>query len=223
MGTDSEGYTVNHFSPGERIFAEGERGRQAYLVKSGRVTLTRASETGDVPLATLPTGAVFGEMAVLTEGPRSATACALDACELVVVEREHLNQALSGSHPLLRKVIQQLFERLKETNARVQEAPRRDPYHPLCRLLDLKRREAALERGIAVEAQPCIPYQDFLTEAQAVLDLRTTEATTILDHLGEHGLVEIYFGDGSDGNREMRIHFHESTDFLGRTQAVAPR
>lgn len=220
MGTQ-EAYKPLCFAPGERIFGEGDRGQQAYLIKSGRVTLSRNTGNGDAVIATLQAGAVFGEMAVLGEGKRTATAVALDHCELVMLERDQLEQALSDSHPLLKQLITQLFERLKQTNERVERGPALNPFPPVCQLLDLKLKEQALARGEPLAQVTCIPYQEFLSDAQRISAVETTDINRVLDHLSRHGLIETYFGKGPDGNREMRMHFHRREDFLEQARKVS--
>lgn len=221
MGTAKETYTAMCLGPGERIFSEGERGRQAYLIKSGRVGLSRSTDKGDAVIATLEAGAVFGEMAVLGEGKRTATAYTVDHCELVMLERDQLEQALSDSHPLLKQLIKQLFERLRQTNNRVERGPNLNPFPPVTHLLDLKLKEQALSSGQPIASTTCIRYYDFLDNAQTLTAVETTAVNEVIDHLSRHGLLETYFGTGPEGNREMRVHFHAREDFLQQARKVS--
>ena len=76
MGEAGTDYESRTFAAGKTVFREGDPGREAYLVKRGRVTLSRLLEGTETVLDTVGPGAVFGEMAVLGAGPRSATAVA---------------------------------------------------------------------------------------------------------------------------------------------------
>lgn len=87
MGDARADYESRTFAAGKVIFREGDAGREAYLVKRGRVTLSRLLEGTQTVLDTVGPGAVFGEMAVLGEGPRSATATAEEETELVVIDQ----------------------------------------------------------------------------------------------------------------------------------------
>ena len=73
----------------ETIFEEGSSGGEMYLIRSGRVLLSvRQSEGKQVPLGLLSPGDFFGEMALVDDVPRSATASAAeDDTEVVVVDR----------------------------------------------------------------------------------------------------------------------------------------
>lgn len=62
-------------SPGTVLFREGEAGEKAYYIEEGRVSIVRGEET----IAVLGTGDIVGEMALIDDRPRTATAvCAAD-------------------------------------------------------------------------------------------------------------------------------------------------
>lgn len=76
------------YAAGEEIFREGEPGETAYLVLDGTVAITQ-HVTGNVTrdIATVRAGGVFGEMALVDPGARSATATAADATRLLQLHR----------------------------------------------------------------------------------------------------------------------------------------
>jgi CRP-like cAMP-binding protein len=71
------------FAAGTTIFEEGEPGERLYVVKSGSVSLA----AGGRELETVGPGGLFGEMAVIDRGPRSATAVAESDGELVAIDK----------------------------------------------------------------------------------------------------------------------------------------
>lgn len=73
------------FIPGERIFRVDEPGDALYFVHSGQVQVLSRE---NAPIANLGEGAFFGEMALISDKPRSATVRALTYCDLYVLERE---------------------------------------------------------------------------------------------------------------------------------------
>ncbi len=98
----------------EVIFKEGSTGSEMYLIRSGRVLLSvRQNETQEVPLIVLNPGDFFGEMAMVDDSPRSATASAVeDDTELIVMDRARFlfmvrqqpEFALSLMHTLCRRL-----------------------------------------------------------------------------------------------------------------------
>ena len=98
----------------EVIFKEGSTGSEMYLIYSGRVLLSvRQNETQEVPLAVFNPGDFFGEMALVDDSTRSATASAVeDDTELIVMDRARFlfmvrqqpEFALSLMHTLCRRL-----------------------------------------------------------------------------------------------------------------------
>ena len=98
----------------EVIFKEGSTGSEMYLIRRGRVLLSvRQNETQEVPLIVLNRGDFFGEMALVDDSPRSATASAVENdTELIVMDRARFlfmvrqqpEFALSLMHTLCRRL-----------------------------------------------------------------------------------------------------------------------
>jgi len=107
---------VTHYTHGERVITEGEKGEELFIVLSGTVKVMR----GDVELATLPAGAHFGEMALVRSQPRSATVVSDGSSELMVIRRSDFFDILRKEHQLAVKLLWQflgvLADRLEDTN-----------------------------------------------------------------------------------------------------------
>ena len=80
------------YNPGELLFNEGEMGDALFIIESGLVDLTVKKGEGELKLATLPAGAVIGEMTLINIETRSATATAASESSAIIVK----NSALSG-------------------------------------------------------------------------------------------------------------------------------
>ncbi|MEM7469345.1 MAG: Crp/Fnr family transcriptional regulator [Pseudomonadota bacterium] len=73
---------------GEVLFQEGDAGTDAYIVESGAIRISRRNEDGqDLVLTDLPPGGLFGELALIDNHPRSATATATVDTELIKLDR----------------------------------------------------------------------------------------------------------------------------------------
>jgi len=85
----SRQFTRRHYRKGEIIFHKGDFGSTFHIINTGGVKLSIPSEEGgDVFLAHLGPGDFFGELALLDERPRSATATAEDSTETLALERK---------------------------------------------------------------------------------------------------------------------------------------
>ncbi len=99
----------------EELFAEGDRGTALYFVLQGRIRIARSVAGGVRPLATLRRGAFFGEMALLTDAPRSATARAIEPSLLLEVERTDVRRMIEQERGLLELLMRFFRARLVGT------------------------------------------------------------------------------------------------------------
>jgi CRP-like cAMP-binding protein len=76
------------YGPEKTIFREGDEDDAFYLILDGSVSIKKRQTSGQVELATLDRQAVFGEMAVLTKRPRSATVVTRTEARLIVLPGE---------------------------------------------------------------------------------------------------------------------------------------
>ena len=107
---------------GEVIFREGEAAECAYVIESGVVTITAAREGAEVELARLRAGEPLGEMALLDDRVRSATASALEPTTLIIVGRDQVMRKLAGADPLIRMFLRVVLRRLRRTSGLVGKA-----------------------------------------------------------------------------------------------------
>lgn len=109
------------FAAGEIIFHEGQPSEAAYFITSGTVQILKHAPHGDVLLATIESGKIFGEMGLFDSLPRSATARAVTDCDLMIVGHDELHQLITQCPEPLMSIIHNTFERLRNTNKRLSE------------------------------------------------------------------------------------------------------
>jgi CRP/FNR family cyclic AMP-dependent transcriptional regulator len=84
---------VRTYAPGEILFYEGDVGRALYILESGRVELSRRTPIGDtLQIAILNPGDYFGEMSLLDECNRSATAAAMETVKVHLLYKTDLER-----------------------------------------------------------------------------------------------------------------------------------
>jgi CRP-like cAMP-binding protein len=106
---------------GKVLFAKGDPGDAAYVLEKGQVTVSTSSgDGGEVTVATLGTGEVIGELALIDGAPRNATIRALEATQLLKIERGEFDFLRRNMRPaafkLIRAIAQVVCARLRETN-----------------------------------------------------------------------------------------------------------
>ena len=112
------------YDANESIFEEGQPGAALFLILDGKVAVEIFRETSTTRLAVLEKGAFFGEMALLDDTPRSATARALERTRTLALYRNDLN-GLVYQHPrtacrIYRSLATMIGDRLRSTNELVQ-------------------------------------------------------------------------------------------------------
>jgi len=109
-----EGIRREYFEPNEIIFRQGDRGDWLYVLVDGEVEVVRSVPgQGEVTLRTLRAGECFGEIALVSDQPRSATVRSLTSVNVLALDRDAF-QALFSNLPPLRGFFEQLIEaRLK--------------------------------------------------------------------------------------------------------------
>jgi EAL domain-containing protein (putative c-di-GMP-specific phosphodiesterase class I) len=104
---------------GSLLFVEGDAGEVAYIITRGRVEIFVTRDGADLPLAVRGAGEIVGEMAIIDFGPRSASARAVEDCELLIVTREELGQRIAEADPILRMCLRLVIERYRLTIGRL--------------------------------------------------------------------------------------------------------
>ncbi len=113
---DEASIQLANFPKGKVLFRQGDRGGAAYIVESGAVGIFR--ETGDrkIPLATLRKGELFGEMAVIDNSPRMATAFTLEESTLMVISIEALTDKMRKADPFIKALVTMLMSNLRNVH-----------------------------------------------------------------------------------------------------------
>jgi CRP-like cAMP-binding protein len=89
------------FYAGTKIFKEGDMGDRAYLIQDGQVEIVK----NGITLATLSKGELFGEMALVDDQPRMASAVALTDVSCVIINRDNFREKLAKADPFIRGLL----------------------------------------------------------------------------------------------------------------------
>ncbi len=98
------------------LFHEGDRGEEMYIIQSGKVKISKRIRGVEKTLAMLEKGEFFGEMAILNDKPRSATAETVGDCDMLVIDRKTFDALIRGNVEIAVRFIKRLADRLRETN-----------------------------------------------------------------------------------------------------------
>jgi hypothetical protein len=105
-----------HFPADAIIFREGDKSNEAYYVVSGNVEISIDTEHGPHTLANLGPGEIFGEMGMINDRPRSATAKATESTMVEIVDESVFESQILQRPDRLHTYLATLFERLRKTD-----------------------------------------------------------------------------------------------------------
>jgi CRP/FNR family transcriptional regulator, cyclic AMP receptor protein len=155
------------FPCGATLFREGETGREMYVVQQGRVTISK--RVGDVEkiLSSLGPGEFLGEMAILNNKPRSATAVCAEHSKLLVIDAKTFEAMIRGNAEIAIRMIKKFSDRLAEANEQIENllfsdassrvvhylatAAEKVPKGPFGHRLEMKAVELAARVGVRTE------------------------------------------------------------------------
>lgn len=106
------------FEKGDIIFCEYEPGDTFYLIQAGRVQIVKIMDDLEKNLDILHPGEIFGEMAILEEAPRSASAIALDPVRALEFNRENFEVLMMGNPQIALKLLKLLTKRIYDQKRR---------------------------------------------------------------------------------------------------------
>src|ERR1700674_3317062 len=117
--------TGTHFAEGKVLFREGDPAESVFLVLSGVVDILRELDGDPILLGTVGAGQFIGEMGVVENRPRSATARAASRVEVEILTPTEFLDQIAGSPRAARELIQRLSQRLREADDRIVNDERR--------------------------------------------------------------------------------------------------
>ncbi len=106
------GVPLRRIAKGEKLFREGEQGKEMYLVVEGQLGV----EVGGRTVETVGLHGVVGEMALIDLAPRSATAVALTPVEVAVIDRDVFLSLVSESPAFSLYVMKLMAARIRRMN-----------------------------------------------------------------------------------------------------------
>src|SRR5215470_11455412 len=85
------------FPKGHVLFREGEPGKEMFVLQSGKVAISKRVRDVEKVLATLGPGEFFGEMAIISNKPRNATATVAESAKVLVIDPKTFEGMIRGN------------------------------------------------------------------------------------------------------------------------------
>lgn len=161
------------FPAGEVLFREGDIGAEMFVIQAGKVRVTKRVAGGEFSIAVLGRGEFLGEMAILNNKPRTATATVVDDATCLVIDAKTLESMIAKNSEIAMRLVKKLAARLDAADALVQILMHPDPKARV--LLGLKRHAEAFgeqtDDGIALDIDPTALAREVGAEPGQVLEV----------------------------------------------------
>src|SRR5438309_1660830 len=113
-------HLVRRHPSGTVLFREGDRGQTMYVIRSGKVNISKRIGDSEITLAVLGAGEFFGEMALLEGLPRSAGATVVEEALLIEVAQGAFATVVRRNSEIAVRLMRRLSSRLREADRQIQ-------------------------------------------------------------------------------------------------------
>ncbi len=175
---------------GTVLFQEGDRGEEMFIIQSGKVKISKRIRGVEKTLATLDKGEFFGEMAILNDKPRSATAETLGECEMLVIDRKTFDALIRGNVEIAVRFIKRLADRLRETNDQMEALMIKDNTSRLVSILAKHVREKKV-------------YSISIDDLSGLAGIESEQVSMILEKLASVRVLELAGDKVQISNKEQ--------------------
>jgi CRP-like cAMP-binding protein len=192
---------VRGYPAGQDIFQEGDAGSEMYVIRQGKVRITKSYRDVPILLSILGPGDFFGEIALLCGRPRSATAQVTEDATLIVLDSQTLRVMIQDNQEITIRMLRKLAGRLADADRRIQLLISREASARVAAHLLWEMEVRGLERGrLLVTPQ----------EISAQTDCTLGEVLEALGHLDRMGLIlQTAFGAISVPDRDGLAGFFD--------------
>ena len=167
--------------PGTVLFQEGDKGEEMFIIQSGKVKISKRIRGVEKTLATLEKGEFFGEMAILNDKPRSASAETVEVSEMLVIDRKTFDTLLRSNVEIAIRFIKRLADRLRETNDQMEALMIKDNTSRLVSILasQVKERKKSGEFFMTID------------ELAGLAGIENSQVKMIIEKLASVRIVEL--------------------------------
>ena len=168
------------FPQGTVLFREGDPGKEMFVLQSGKVAISKRVRDVEKILAILGPGEFFGEMAIISNRPRNASATVSEDARLLVIDPKTFEGMIRGNSEIAVRMIKKLAERLTEADAQIENLLLGDPnsrvLHQILQICQSRGRP--MEEGIEIDFPE--DYQRAKTEILPAIEADRHGATDVL-------------------------------------------
>jgi CRP/FNR family cyclic AMP-dependent transcriptional regulator len=204
---------IKELKKGDILFREGDNSDAMYVIKKGRIAITKTKGSGEVELAELGPGEMLGEMAFFDNKPRSAGARSKADSVVIALPFSSLYAQFKTFPEWLKAMVKNVNGKLRDANAKIknlerENAPETTAFQPhmitrLCAIIALIGYKSGTKEGEGI----VIPYSMLRNYCIQIFQAPTTKLDKIMDAL--QGMQIMKIEDMGEGRKKVTILKHE--------------
>ena len=178
---------TKEYAANELIFCEFEPGNEFFIIQTGRVKIVKIVNNTEKTLDVLKSGDVFGEMAILEEEPRSASAISVEPSRLLKFHRDNFDALIQGNPQMAYKLLVIFSKRIYDAKRRLMILLLEEPQLKVMDVLNmLAEDDPHLDMGGPITLRCNI------MEVANWAGMQINEVQKILTHFNQLGKIELF-------------------------------
>jgi CRP/FNR family transcriptional regulator, cyclic AMP receptor protein len=180
------------FPKGTVLFREGEPGKEMFVLQSGKIAISKSVREQEKLLAILGPGEFFGEMSIIANRPRNATATVSEDAKVLVIDPKTFEGMIRGNSEIAVRMIKKLADRLSEADAQIENLLLSDPSSRVVHYLitACEHRGLSTPEGVEIEISlRDLPRELGVGEPAVRFVLEKVERASLIQRQGERVLV----------------------------------
>lgn len=176
------------FAPEDIIFCEYEPGDDFYLILSGHVRITKVVGDVEKTLDIFEPGDIFGEMAILEQQPRSATAIAVDEVKVLNFNRQNFELLLQSNPQIALKLLKMFCKRINDAKRQLMILTLDTPEARIADVFCMLAEKQGVSTDEAVEVEFKVTMQDISNMS----GLKLEDCNKVLSDFARQGKIELF-------------------------------
>ena len=200
----------------QMVFCEHEPGDELYIIKAGKIKILKTTNDAEIMLSVLHEGDIFGELAIVSNKPRNATAVSFGNTKLLPVNMETLNILLNKAPDLQKKIFLSISQRVWFTYIRLESMLYEKPLTKIYALLENK----LMEENISLKRGGSFTLNFGIDELLKMTDLTQEKMGNSINELLSDSNLSFNFGQiiiNSPSGISAKARFYRTRDHLQET------
>ncbi len=195
------------------IFCEHEPGYELYIIKSGRVKIVKYHGDSEIILSVLREGEIFGELAIVSDKPRNATAISFGTTVLLPIDKDSMLKLIQKSSDLLKRIFTAISQRVWFTFIRTESKFYQKPITRVYVFLENK----LIEDNVSLKSREPHIFNFGIDELLKMNSIPNDKVATVMAELSRDQNLNFYMGQTVIDNPSLvssKARYHRSRDHL---------